>query len=416
MPISTASTTTIAPVFPDIDFAIDEVPDFHERMRELREAGQRVVPVRYLGEIAWALLRYEDVAAAYADDTTLPAAAAYRRHSEPVQGRTLLAMEGNEHRVNRLLVSRAFNPPAIRQLAEDVLVPLANEIVDGLQPGKQFDLVDAYMHRYPFSVITRMLGIPMEDQQQLVEWVDGLFAFPWDPELARRASRDFTAYLAPLIARRRRDPAADVISMLVSAEAEGQRLSDEEIFSFIRLLFPAGADTTYLSIGSLMLSVLGDPALLQRLREQPDERIWAVEESLRLNGTIGFQVRYTEREVTIAGVTIPANSWMLYGNASANHDEAVFPDGERFAIERRPTRLLTFGKGVHFCLGSHLARSEMQVSLSVLLDRLQGLRLCDAANTRITHAVLRGPRHMPVIFDRLLRADSVQLRTRIGRE
>ena len=416
MNVDEAARAGVAPLYPEIDFAVDAVPDFHARMARLRDAGHRVVPLRYLGEIAWAILRYEDVAAAYADDDYLPAAPAYRRHSEPVQGRTLLAMEGNEHRVNRLLVSRSFHPPAIRRLAESLLVPLANEIVDSLEPGREFDLVERYTHRYPFSVITRMLGIPVDDHDRLVAWVEGLFSFPWDPELARRASRDFTDYLAPLVAERRRKPAGDVISMLTSAEAEGQRLSDEQIFSFIRLLFPAGADTTYLSIGSLMLTVLGDATLTRRLLAEPDQRVWAVEESLRLNGTIGLQVRYTERPVTIAGTAIPANSWLLYGNAPANHDPAVFPEGERFDLDRHPTKLLTFGKGVHFCLGSHLARAEMQVSLSVLLDRLEGLRLADPANTRITSAVLRGPRSLRVVFDRLLPAERVQMRTRIGRE
>ena len=116
MNLAEAARAGIEPVCPEIDFAVDEVPDFHERMARLRDAGHRVVPVRYLGELAWALLRYEDVAAAYADDERLPAAPAYRRHSEPVQGCTLLAMEGNEHRVNRLLVSKSFHPGAIRLL------------------------------------------------------------------------------------------------------------------------------------------------------------------------------------------------------------------------------------------------------------------------------------------------------------
>jgi cytochrome P450 len=404
------------PYFPEIDFGIDDVPDFHARMAELRDAGHRVVPLKYIGETAWAILRYEDVAAAYLDDENLPAAAAYRRHSEPVQGRTLLAMEGEQHRVNRLLVSKAFQPAAIRALADRLLLPLANELVDRLGSRSEVDLVEAYTHRYPFTVITRMLGIPVDDHDRLVEWVDGLFAFPWDPERARRASRDFTAYLAPLVAQRRRNPGGDVISMLATAEAEGQRLGDEEIYSFIRLLFPAGADTTYLSIGSLMLSVLRDPTLQRRLLDAPDERVWAVEESLRLNGTIGLQSRYTEKPVTIAGVDIPAHSVLLYGNAPANHDPAVFPDGERFDLDRRPTRLLTFGKGVHFCLGSHLARAEMQVSLCVLLDRLEGLRLVDPDHTRVTQAVLRGPRSLRVAFDRVLPAERVRFRTRIGRE
>ena len=402
-------------VFPEIDFGIDDVPDFHERMAALREAGHRVVPVRYIGGVAWVILRWDDVAAAYMDEASLPAAPAYRRHSEPVQGKTLLCMEGDEHRVNRLLVSKAFQPAAIRRMAESLLLPLANELVDALHGQTEVDLVEAYTHRYPFAVIARMLGIPVADHDRLVAWVDGLFAFPWDPEGALRASRDFSQFLAPLVAERRRQPGDDLISTLATAEAEGQRLSDEAIFSFIRLLFPAGADTTYLSIGSLMLTVLRDAALRQRLLDEPQERIWAVEESLRLNGTIGFQPRYTEKAVRIASVEIPADSWLLYGNAPANHDSAVFEDGDAFRLERRPDRLLSFGRGMHFCLGSHLARAEMQVSLSVLLDRLEGLRLLAPETTRITQCVLRGPRAMRVGFDRVRPASAVRAAVRIGR-
>jgi cytochrome P450 len=408
-------STPSEPVLPEIDFALDDLPDFHERMAELRDAGHRVVPVTYLGEIAWIVLRYDDVAAAYSDSVKLPAAPAYQRHSMPVQGKTLLCMEGDEHRVNRLLVAKAFQPGEIRRLSESLLLPLANELLDELSGPAEIDLVAAYTHRYPFTVITRLLGLPLDDHDQLVAWVDGLFAYPWDPEGALRASREFTDYLAPLVRARRDKPLDDLISMLAGAEAEGQRLSDEEIFSFIRLLFPAGADTTYLSIGSMMLCVLSDPMLMQRLQDDPEQRFWAVEESLRLNGTIGLQPRYTEKAVTIAGVAIPADSVLLYGNAPANHDPEVFADPDRFELDRRSSRMLTFGKGIHFCLGSHLARAEMQTSLCVLLDRLDGLRLVDSEHAQITQSILRGPRALRVAFDRVLPAEVVRGGVRIGK-
>ena len=402
-------------MLPDVDFALADLPDFHQRMAALRDAGHRVVPVKYLGGIAWLILRYDDVAAAYSDNANLPASPAYQRHSMPVQGKTLLCMEGDEHRVNRLLVAKAFQPGAIRRLAESLLLPLANELLDEMSGPGEIDLVASYTHRYPFSVITRMLGLPTKDHRRLVGWVDGLFSYPWDPEAALGSSRDFTDYLAPLVRERRDEPSADLISMLATAEEEGQRLSDEEIFSFIRLLFPAGADTTYLSIGSMMLSVLSDPKLMQRLLDEPDQRVWAVEESLRLNGTIGLQPRYTEQAVTIAGVAIPADSVLLYGNSPANHDPAVFAEPDHFDLDRHPSRMLTFGKGVHFCLGSHLARAEMQISLNVLLDRLDGLRLVDPENAQITQSILRGPRALHVAFDRVLPVERVRGGVRIGR-
>lgn len=330
-----SAVAAVEPVYPEIDFGMDPLPDFHERMNVLREAGHRVVPVRYLGQIAWLILCHEDVSAAYRNEAELPAAPAYLRHSAPAQGETLLCMRGDSHRVNRLLVSGAFHPSAVRRHIEALLEPLANELVDQLcwlpQP---VDLVEHYTHRYPFKVMTRLLGIPVIDEPQLHQWLDGLFQYPWDPESALAAREAITDYLRPIVQRRRREPENDVLSLLAVAEVEGHELSDEEIFSFVRLLFPAGADTTYLSMGSLFWAVLRDRELYSALCDQPALREAAVEEGLRLYGAVCLQPRFTEHEVMLAGVTVPANSILLYGNATANRDPAVFPDPDRLRLDR----------------------------------------------------------------------------------
>jgi len=405
----------VEPVYPEIDFGAAPLEDFHDRMAELREQGKRVVPVRFIKDIAWIILRYDDVEAAYADEENLPAAAAYRRHSEPTMGRTLLAMEGEEHRVHRLLMSAAFKPAAIRRAVDSILLPTANELVDAFGERRALDLVAEFSHRFPFYVITRLLGIPDTHHAQLVDWVEGLFSFPWDPERGLRAKAEFTSYVSPLVEARRTDPGDDLISLLATAEAEGQRLTEEAIFSLIRLLFPAGADTTFLSIGSMMHAVLRDRALYRRLLDRPEDRPLAVEESLRLYGTVALQPRFTEKAIAIGGVDIPANSVLLFGTMPANRDPEVFDRPDTFDIDRNGARMLTFGKGVHFCLGSHLARAEMQVALNVLLDRLPGLRLLEPDETRIVSAVLRGPRNMQVAFDDVLPASAVHNGLRIGR-
>ncbi|MFN8625711.1 MAG: cytochrome P450 [Candidatus Binatia bacterium] len=391
----------------DVDFAVDPVPDFHARLSAVRETGCRVVPVRYLNQTAWVILRHDDVMAAYCDEEGLPAAAAYLRHSAPAQGRTLLCMTGEEHRINRLLVSGAFRPSSVRRYLESLLVPLANEMIDALDGAggpRTADLVDRYTRRYPFRVITRLLGIPVTDEPQLLRWLEGLFAFPWDPQTALTARKAIGDYLRPIVDTRRAAPRDDLISLLVTAEVEGHRLSEEEIFSFIRLIFPAGSDTTYLAMGSLLWAVLRDRELYRTLCQRPEARPDAVEEGLRLYSAICLQPRYTEREVTIAGVTIPANSILLFGNATANRDPAVFEAPDEFRLQRPQRDSLTFGAGPHFCLGSHLARAELQVSLGLLLDRLQGLRLATNDVSGPTGAVLRGVRHLPVVFDAIVPA------------
>jgi len=267
-----------------VDFARDELPDLEAQLAALIEAGQRVVPVRYLAGTAWLILRHEDVARAFRDPQQFPAAAANLRYSLPVQGRTLLCMEGEEHRIHRALVAGAFQPQAVQEYVGRLLVPLANELIDAFGARRELDLVAEYCHRYPLRVIARLLGIPAANEEQLFAWVRGLFDYPFHPEAALRACAEVNAFLLPLIQARRAVPRADLISRLAAAEVEGHRLSDEDILGFVKLLFPAGADTTYLTLGSMMNAVLGDAALQARLRADASLIAPAVEETVRLFG------------------------------------------------------------------------------------------------------------------------------------
>jgi cytochrome P450 len=386
-----------------IDFGRDEVPDLEALVAGLQDAGERVVPVLYLGGTAWLILRHEDLSRAFRDPVRFPAAAANLRYSLPVQGKTLLCMEGEEHRIHRALVAEAFQPRVVQAHIATLLRPLANELIDAFGAHRELDLVAAYCHRYPLQVITRLLGIPASDEAQLFAWVRGLFDYPFNPEAALRARDEVNAFLLPLIHSRRRRPREDLISRLASAQVEGHTLSDEDILSFVKLLFPAGADTTYLTLGSMMNAVLGDAALKQRLLADPALISGAVEESVRLYGAVCFLPRYTETGAEIGGVQIPADSWVLFGVRPAGRDAAQYPDPERFDVARHAQRLVTFGGMPHFCLGVHLARAELATSLELLLARLPGLRLAQGP-VAATSAVLRGVRHLPVSFDALLPA------------
>jgi len=389
--------------FPHIDFARDEVPDLDQLLAGLQAAGQRVVPVRYLAGTAWLMVRHEDVARAFRDAVHFPASAAHGRYSLPVQGKTLLCMEAEEHRIHRALVAAAFQPQAVQALSAPLLRPLANELIDGFGARRELDLVAEYCHRYPLRVITRLLGIPQQNEARLLDWVTGLFDYPFNPEHALRARDEFEAFLLPIIHARRSAPREDLISRIAAARVEGQRLSDTDILSFVKLLFPDGADTTYLTLGSMMNAVLADGSLRQRLLSDPALIPAAVEETVRLFGAVCLMPRYTETGATVAGVEIPPDSWVLFGVRPAGRDAAVYPDPERFDLVRHPQRLVSFGGMPHFCLGIHLARAELAVSLELLLRRLPGLRL-SAGVMPATLAVLRGVRRLPVAFDALLPA------------
>ena len=307
-------------------------------------------------------------------------------------------MGGQEHRRNRGLVSAAFRPRLMTEFVEAFLTPVAHELVDAFVETGEADLVRDYTVRYAFTVITRLLDFPPTDFAQLKRWGDGLIDFPWNPQFARDCSREFTDYLKPIIDERRASPGEDLLSSLATVEVEGDRLSDEEIYSFIRLLFPAGADTTYRGLGSMLYAVMTHPDVWEAVRRDPDTIPAVVQESLRWEGPTAILPRFAPKDVEWAGTAIPAGSEVLFGITSANRDPAVFDAPERFDPWRKEREFLSFGHGLHFCLGSHLARREMEVSLRVLSERLPDLHLVDPDRVGIQGTVLRGPTSLPVAF------------------
>ena len=393
--------TTPEPNHPEIDFATDAVPNLHELLAGLRSKSA-VAPVRYHGGVAYLITRYDELKAAMTDDDTFPSAAAYLRHSGPVMGKTIQCMAGAEHRRNRALVSAAFRPRLMKEFVEAFLTPVAHQLVDalieGAEPGRA-DLVRDYTVRYAFTVITRLLDFPPTDFEQLKRWGDGLIDFPWNPQFAEQASREFTAYLKPIIDERRRSPGEDLISSLCTTEIDGESLDDEEIYSFIRLLFPAGADTTYRGLGSMFYAVLQHPEVWQAVKADPALIPAVVQEALRWEGPTALLPRFAPKDVSFAGCEIPGGSEVIFGITSANRDERVFADPDRFDPWRKERESLSFGHGLHFCLGSHLARREMEVSLRVLSERLPDLSLAREAQVGIEGTVLRGPTALPVQLD-----------------
>jgi cytochrome P450 len=343
--------------------------------------------------------RYHELMEAFSSEEVFPSAAMYRLHSQPVMGKTLQCMGGEEHRINRALVSHAFRPKLVEGFIESLLEPVAEEVIDAFAADGECELVSSFSRRYPMRLITRLLGIPVDEEDRFLEWAIGLINYPWDPEGAMAASAEFTSYLRPLVAERRSNPREDLLSELAAAEMEGQKLSDEEIFSFVRLLFPAGSDTTYKALGSLLALILGDPALLERILGDAEQVHWAVEESLRYEPPVALLPRMCVKDVEWGGVPLAAGSPMLFGIAAANRDPDVYPDPHRFDLDRHARHVLSFGHGQHFCLGSHLARREMEVGLATLLRRLPGLRLRMPGSVSIEGAVVRGPSRLDVTWD-----------------
>ena len=384
--------TGVLPLLPDVDFAYDALPQLHQVLDQLRPHGS-VVPVIYHRQPAWLILGYEQLRQAFSDEEHFECARAYRIHSEPSMGKTIQTMSAEQHRINRALVSRPFFPRQIRALVEPLLASQARLLLDEIQGQELVDLVQAFARPYPFKIITRMLGIPIHDDEQCLSWALKIIDFPWDPEGALQAKAEFDDYLLPLIADRRQAPADDVISVLALSEIEGQQLDDEEILSFCRLLFPAGSDTTYKMLGSLLYAILETPGMKQLARGSDEQRHALVQEGLRWQPPTALLPRMCSQDTQLGGAHIREGDWILFGITAANNDPEVFANPREFDPERS-NKNLAFGHGEHFCLGSHLARQELECAIKLLLQRFPEMALSSEHPVEITQAVLRGPKSL----------------------
>jgi len=376
----------------DVDFARAAVPDLHAILAEKRRAGP-LARVTFHGRPARLTTTWAATRAALADEERFESASI----QASLIGPTMQSMVGKDHRRNRALIASAFTPRSIDAQRTQLLEPLAHELIDGLAGESRFDLVERFAHRFPALVITRLLGIPVHDEALFLQWGLDLFLFPWNPEKARAAWRAFRDYLAPIVRARREAPGDDLLSALTRVELAGERLAEDEIFSFLGILYPAGADTAYKAISSMMGAVLSDRALFERARSEVGSRQAIADEALRWEAPVALLPRRAVRDGEIGGVAVRAGDPMLLGITAANRDPAVFDAPDRFDPDRRQLeRSLAFGHGPHFCLGAQLARAELSVALGALVERFPALRLESTDPVQSVGAILRGPRSLAV--------------------
>jgi len=381
----------------ELDFALEEYPgnELHDALRAHREAHP-VTPARFLGLPAFAITGHSALRHAFADDIRFPGHRMYQASFEGAVGDSFISMgDDTQHRVYRKLATPAFRSRAVAAYESEGLAVLANELVDGLseriEAGETVDLVTDFTARFPYLVITRLLGLPRDREDEFHSWAVALLGFRDDPARGSEARKELTRYLAPIVEERRSNPQDDVISELVQAEAEGRKLSDEEVFSHVRLLFPTGGETTYGTLGNL-LSTLFSENLWSDVAAKPSLIPQVVDESLRFESSIAVLPRMSaSQDIEFEGVTIPADSWVMFAIAGANRDPSVFENPENFDIERNTGDALTFGRGKKSCPGMHFAKRNMIVALEVLLGRFPALELVDAGAAIPRRSVLRAP-------------------------
>jgi cytochrome P450 len=347
------------------------------------------------------LYRYDDVALVLRDGDTFSSGHIIDLIMGPVMGEhIMLGMDGDKHRRYRALASTAFRQKVMMRWESELIEQVANGLIDRFVDRGHADLVTEFTFPYPTQIIARLLGLPREDYKQFQRWSIAILSFLSQQEKAIVASREVQEYVAPILEERRRHPQEDLISDLAQAELDGEHLSDDEIYSFIRLLLPAGVETTYRSTGNLLLTLLSNPDQLDAIRADRSLVPQAIEESLRLETPLLNITRIATKDTEVDGVPVPAGSTVMLMLASANRDETRFEDPDRFDIFREdPKPHISFGHGPHACLGLHLARMEMRVALNLLLDRLPNLRLDPAGDDpHIRGQVFRSPTSVPVLF------------------
>lgn len=354
------------------------------------------VGVPSTGRMVW-ILGYDE-AVAVLRNGEIYSSALVAEAMGPLLANTMVAMDGETHRAHRALVAHAFRPRLLKQW-EDLVRRIVHELIDTFAPHGSVDLVRHFNFTLPVRVIARILGLPEEDAPQFRRWSIDLLNVGLDWEQAMRAFDALEVYFANQVASRRAHPKDDLITELVNAELDGDRLSDEEIFATLRLLLPAGIETTYRTIGNMMYALLTHPDQLEFVRADPRLISPTVEESLRWEGPIVQTGRVSTQDSVIAGVDIPAGTTVSVVLASANRDEGRFTDPDRFDVRRANNAHIAFGSGPHSCLGMHLARMEMRIALTALIERLPELRLDpEAAAPYVAGLPLRSPPSLPILF------------------
>ena len=356
-----------APVFRDPFTGIHHVASYDlvlEALRDFETYSNRFAPSMGGGALA------ED-----------PELAEMQKKSYPAVD-TMLTADPPEHRRFRGLVNKAFTPRRVEGLQPGI-ERLADELIDRFAADGHFEVLSQLSVPLPLTVIADELGVPRADLPKFKRWTDGFtaqlsgLAVGEDAKEAARRIFEFQQYFAARVEEAKRGPREDVISDLVRARLEGERPLDmPETLSILQQLLVAGNETTAAAIAEGLLLLVRHPDQLRLVREDPSLVPNLVEEVLRLATPTASMWRKVTRDVVLGGVAIPPGSMLLLRFASANRDEARFPDADRFDVRRsNAAEHLAFGHGIHFCIGASLARKEMQVAFRALLDRLDGFRL-----------------------------------------
>lgn len=378
-------------------------PAFLENPFPFYKMGLSMSPLFLPNPGTWLVFGYEDCLAILKDNRTWSSEFQRPQNSEEAPPPpSMLGSDPPRHARLRGLVSQAFTPKMV-----DALEPRIREIADELLSARlrtgSMDLVHDLADPLPVIVIAEILGIPSADRTMFKVWSDKVVALlgtgtaGGDGELPEATFAEMRDYFHAMVEMRRANPRQDLISGLVAAEIDGEKLNFDELLQMLILLLVAGNETTTNLIGNAVLEFIAHPAELERLRADMSLLPGAIEEVLRFNSPVQATIRRATRDVQFGEKTVEAGQQAVVWLASANRDSAAFPEPDTFDITRTPNRHLSFGQGIHFCLGAPLARLEAKVALEEFLARTSHFERTDSELLpRVPTFIMRGVRKLPL--------------------
>jgi len=391
----------------DPQFKADPFP-FFAQLRKEAPVWSIVLPDKTR---VWLLSRYEDVFALFSDwrfaKSRYNAMTPEQLRRQPwvppmfrALERTMIDLDQPDHTRLRALVHKVFTPRIVEQMRARVQ-SLAEELLDAAVRRGEMDLISDYALPLPMTVITGILGVPSHDRARFHRWSKQIVSVNQFNQNWRviPAVWKFNRYLRSFFKIRRAEPQDDLISALIKAEEAGDKLSEDELLAMVFLLLVAGHETTVNLIGSGVFELLRHPEEMDKLRRNPALITSAVEELLRFTSPVFLSTeRYAREDVTLHGVTVPRGGMALGVIGSANRDERIFSEPDALNLSREPNRHLSFGQGIHYCLGAPLARLEAQIAINTLLSRTRNLILKEPSNSLRWRQslILRGLEALPI--------------------
>ncbi|MGG3308221.1 cytochrome P450 [Paenibacillus sp. 2KB_20] len=353
------------------------------------------------GRFGWLISNYEEAVEALKDVRfSKDVAKAMGQEQTSVFSTNMLFSDPPDHKRLRGLVQKGFTPQRIADM-RDHIQEIADNLLDAVSSKETINLIDEYAFKLPIIVISEILGVPTEDQDKFRIWSNSIIGASNQEmnEQVVQHMNEFIAYLKDWFAKVREQPGDDMISQLVIAENQGDRLSEQELYGVVTLMIIAGHETTVNLIGNGVLALLEHPEQRKLLQEQPELIHGAIEEMLRYNGPVEFSTsRWAAEDMDFHGVHMKKGDLVVIALNSANRDASQFKDPDIFDITREKSQHLAFGKGIHLCLGAPLARLEGEIAINTLLHRYPNFELqrdIDELEWR-PGMIVRGVKEIPI--------------------